>query len=199
MRVAAKVLVGLFCAISAASARSATQGTASTTSSTASFSATAQGPAPARQVQILNVSDVTITNSTRPDTSASNVGVSMPFCIVDTYQGAVLLTMTTSRALGPSNRWQMQSADNSTVPYTLGLTYADLSGSFTAGGTLTNVAVSNSIPAAKAVASTGACGSGNFKVHFTIYGASGGSPAPLPESLPAKSYTDTITMTVAPQ
>lgn len=177
----------------------ATQGDLSTISSQASFTATAQGPALARQVQILNVSDVTITNSTHPENNAGVVGVSMPFCIVDTYVGAVNLTMTTSNPLGGFNKWVLKSGDGSGVTYVLDLTYADLTGSFTPGGSLTSSSVTNLVPAGKAVASSGACGSGNFKVHFKVYDSGGFNPAPLPETLPAKTYTDTITMVVTPQ
>lgn len=180
------------CFFAAGGAQAATQGTASTTSSTASFTLSGTGPTPPRLVQVLNVSDTSFTNASRAETNGSAVGVTMAFCVVDTYSGSVQMTVSSTNPAFSGNQWALKTADDERIGYFTRVTRADLTNiqdnqNFPGQNTMTF-----GVPSAAVVASTSSCGSGNLKVHFTLASS-------MPETLPARTYSDTITLVVTPQ
>lgn len=170
----------------------AQQGTFGSTS-TGSFTLTASGPATPHQVQVLNLSDVTLTNGSRADTNSSTPGVTMTFCLVENYGGAVQLHLTNANGLFNPNGWKLTSSGGDVVSYGLSVTRA--SDGFELGTlpplyNFFDVAV----PANTAVTSTAACGTGNIKVNAVLI-----TPSTLPDTIPARTYTDVITIVATPQ
>jgi hypothetical protein len=169
-------------------ALSATQGTAGATS-TASFGITAQGPAVVRQVQVLNVADITLDNNSRSELTPSSVGATMAFCVVDNYGGGVSLTVTSANPSAGAFKWTLATTEGQTITYNASLTLADLS------LVRNNVNPSNTftgtISSGATVTSTTACGSGNLKFSVAL-------DTPMPQTLPARTYSDTITMVASP-
>jgi len=173
-------------------AHAATQGLPSTTSSQATFGITGNGPATPRQVQVLNVTDVSFSNSTRAETNATDPGATMSFCVIDTCGGQVRLSVSTSNnANGSSTHpWRIVTTDNQFQLYKFVVTKAVVSSviGLASPGSSTLTAT---VPVDSVVTSSASCGSGNVKAHIEL-----GSP--MPESLPARAYTDTITVIATP-
>lgn len=173
------------------SAQAATQGTLGPTSS-GSYVVTANGPATPAQVQVLNVSDVTLTNSSRVSWDPSRPGVSMQFCLVQTQGGAVNLSVSSASG-SDSQGWLLKTANNESVTYVADLYSVSpetrLGGSV--GGSsnyLVNVA------AGVAVTSSATCGAGNLRSDIRLVNQAG-----MPQTFPARTYTDTITIVASPQ
>jgi hypothetical protein len=171
-------------------ATAATQGTASTTSSQGSFVVTMNGPVTPRTVQVLNVADITLNNASRAEIDAALPGSTMTFCVVDTYSGATGLTVQAANGASSAG-YVAVSGDGAQSNYDLSITSATNTGSVLGKNGATPVFGVN-LAAGFAVANASACSSGNIKAHVVLR-------APMPDSLPAKSYTDTITLTLTPQ
>lgn len=167
-------------------ALAATQGSPSTTSSTGNFAVTATSPATPRQVQVLNISDIAVNNSTRADDDPSRPGATMAFCLVDSYGGTVALAATTANT--PSGSWQLRSADASAVGYEIVFRPMDNSSVYGTTGAASTLAISN--PAR--VSSTALCGGGTIKAQVHLFGN-------IPDSFPIKTYSDTVTLVLTPQ
>lgn len=172
----------------------ATQGSASTTSSSGSFIVSMQGPASPRLVQVLGISDVTMTNSSRSDLDANRPGFTMAFCVVDTYGGAVQLSASTSNGgynQGDGYGWRALHTSGAYTIYRVKFSDAASTGVF--GESHIDPTFTISLAAGNVATSSGACGGGNMKIHGTVYSGA------MPETLPARTYTDIITLTVTPQ
>lgn len=172
----------------------ATQGSASTTSSSGSLNVSMQGPAAPRQVQVLGISDVTVTNGSRSDLDANRPGFSMAFCLVDTYGGAVRLSASTANGgynQGDGFGWRALHSSGAYTIYRVKFSDAAVTGVF--GESNMDPTFTINLDASYVVTNASACGSGNVKIHGTVYSG------PMPETLPARTYTDVITLTVTPQ
>jgi hypothetical protein len=168
----------------------ATQGTLGSTSS-GTFGVAANRPATPRQVQVLNLSDVSFTNSDHPDADnqGSEIGESMRFCLVDTYAGQVRLTVSTGNNLLSYTWWQLGTTDGVLVNYAVTV---GLPGQATPIAASRNAnATSSSLTTFAAVADRSSCGSGNLVAHVYVQSA-------MPNTLPARTYTDTITVLATP-
>jgi hypothetical protein len=186
------VCVLAVCTAASFSAQAATQGTLGPTS-TGSYLLTATGPAIPRQVQVLNVSDVSLTNGTRADTDPSTPGVTMRFCLIDTYSGTVQLQLSSSNGIFNPNGWRLQSSGGDLLSYGVSVTSA-ADGSLLGSLPALSSSFTATVPPAVVVANSGACGVGNVKVNTVLI-----SPSTMPETLPARVYTDTITIVATPQ
>ncbi|MFN7571975.1 MAG: hypothetical protein ACK5TK_11070 [Betaproteobacteria bacterium] len=177
--------------ISALPAIAATQGSLGTTS-TATFGVTANGPATPRLVQVLDVEDATFNNSTQSERSPSTPGVTMTFCVVDTYAGAVTLQVSNDGTNGiDSNGFLLKATSGTTVtiyPEVTNVSVSSLWGAFSGANSFTAT-----IPAGQTVSAAAACGVGNVKIHVSL-------PASqtLPETIGGTSFTTTITMVATP-
>lgn len=180
------------CSATTVPALAATQGTLGPTS-TGSYVITATRPATPRQVQVLNISDVSLTNITRADTDPSTPGVTMRFCLIDTYSGTVQLQLSSTNGVFNPNGWRLQSTGGDLLSYGVSVTSASDGAVL---GTLPPLSPSFgfSVPPTVVVANSGACGAGNVKVNTVLI-----SPSTMPETIPARVYTDTITIVATPQ
>jgi hypothetical protein len=172
-------------------AGAATQGTPSSTSSTGSFVFTANAPATPRLVQVLNISDVTVDNSSRALKGPSNVpGGTMSFCVVDTYVGTVGLSISSTNYTG-TNGWNVRaSSDGSRLEYDV---LAETPSETTLGASSPSAAsFAVSMGPTRVVGDSSQCSTGNIRMHLNL-------KATMPTSLPAKSYTDTVTIVATPQ
>jgi hypothetical protein len=174
-------------------ATAATQGTASTTSSQGSFVVTMNGPVTPRTVQVLNVADITLNNASRAEIDAALPGSTMTFCVVDTYSGATQLIVQSANGAN-SFGWNAVSNDGAQTQsyYDLSITSAANTGSILGKNAAPSPSFGVPLAAGLAVGSTSACSSGNIKAHVVLRAA-------MPDSLPAKTYIDTITLIVTPQ
>jgi hypothetical protein len=172
-------------------AQAASQGVASTTSSSGSFVVTANGPATPRTVQVLNLSDATFSNTNRPDNDANFIGTTMTFCVVDTYGGASSISLTSANG-GLGNGWSLNSPAGSAVTYRVALTTAGLASLAQTPSDGTNTFSAN-LNAGIAATSPSTCGTGNLKANIYLLGG------PMPETLPARTYSDTITVVLTAQ
>lgn len=168
----------------------ANQGSLGSTS-TGSLTLTAQGPALPRQVQVTGLSDPIFTNSDRSEFDGTKPGFTMLFCVVDTYSGA--LSLNVASAGGPqANGWRLVSSGGQSVVYRAVFKAANsptlLGDSWSAG-----TSFSFSIPIGISVADAAACGTGNMKANFVLINGD------MPQTLPAVSYTDTLTFVLSPQ
>jgi hypothetical protein len=156
-------IAAVVASVGALSAQAATQGNPSTTSSQADFIVTAAGPATPRVVQVLNVSDVTITNTTRTQVEATKPGITMAFCLVDTYGGTVRLNVASTNGVG---EFRLLSSGGVRLKYLVRIT--DPSNSTNFGGEVTS-ATSFSVPvtAVGTVSNASNCGAGGTtKAHI---------------------------------
>ncbi|MFN9211276.1 MAG: hypothetical protein ACK6DI_10370 [Betaproteobacteria bacterium] len=186
-----KLIIALAAGLSLSSAiEAATQGELSTTASTATFNITGQGPATPRRVQVLNVSDVTFSNATHPQFNPASIGATMTFCVVDTYGGSVGLSFTSSNGADGTVNWIMKTPANEQETYRLRIELArgPLLGSNPGGSGSFSVTVPNS----DVITSPASCGTGNIAAQ--IY-----RDTPMPETLPARTYGDTISVVATPQ
>jgi len=182
------LILGLSFAASAPFA--ATQGSLGSTSS-GTFGVAANGPATPRQVQVLNLSDVSFNNADHPDAGnqGSEIGKSMRFCLVDTYVGQVQLTVNTGNNLLSNTWWQLRTTDGVLINYAVAV---GLPGQVTPIQASRNAnATSFSFTTFAAVADSSSCGSGNLVAHVYVQSA-------MPNTLPARTYTDTITVLATP-
>jgi hypothetical protein len=153
---------------------------------------TASGPAAPRLVQILNVSDVTLTNNTVSERYPGTAGISAPACVVDTYGGAVQIVVTNSNGVQGNNAFILSGPSGEVIQFRSGITdlsSATLYGQY--GGSSSQFTAT--VPAGATATSAGACGAGNIRFHSYLFGISA-----LPETIPAKNYTTTITMVASP-
>lgn len=182
----ARLALPVLLALATSPVFAAQQGSLGTTS-TATYEITANGPVLPRLVQILNVSEV-ITTSTRAERVASSPGATASACVVDTYGGAVSLTVSNALANGnTADGWVLKASTGDTIIFRTEVT--DMSNSAIYGGFQggSNSFVAR-IPAGSTVSSSGSCGTGTIKLHdFFIGGQT------MPETFPARSYT-TITL-----
>ncbi|MFN7570160.1 MAG: hypothetical protein ACK5TK_01705 [Betaproteobacteria bacterium] len=98
-------------------------------SSTGSLNVTANAPPPPRLVQVLNLDDLTLNNSSPvPHGGYGSKGTSDNFCVVETTGGAVSLQVAISTGPAESGLWRLNATDSSgaTVPMNLVLTRPDL-------------------------------------------------------------------------
>jgi hypothetical protein len=167
-----------------------TQGTPSSTSSTGSFVFTANAPATPRLVQVLNISDITVDNSSRALKGPSNVpGGTMSFCVVDTYVGTVGLSISSTNYTG-ANGWNVRASDGSRLEYDV---LAETPSETTLGASSPSAAsFAVSMGPSRVVGDSSQCSTGNIRLHLNL-------KATMPTSLPAKSYTDTVTLVATPQ
>lgn len=179
--IAAIALVGNTCALAAS------QGTASGTSSTGNFLLTAQGPATPRTVQILGLTDPTLTNASRAEVDTSNPGVTTSFCIVDTYSGSVSLSVSSGSGSGA---FQVVAGDGTRLQYLIRIT--DPTNATNYGGDVTTATSFTRPITSGTVSSSASCGTGNYKAHIRLTQV-------MPETIPARNYTDTVTFVVTPQ
>jgi hypothetical protein len=177
-------------ALGSAAAMAANQGQLGSTS-TADFGITAQGPVLPRQVQILNVVDMTLTNSTRSEVDATYPGATMYFCAIDTYSGAMSITVTSANgaSANPVSRWLLKTTSNDLLDYTARLALA--SNNNIIGNTQSGNSFTATVTAGYTVSGAGACGSGNLKFHVNLDTA-------MPQTFPARNYIDTVTMVASP-
>jgi hypothetical protein len=169
-------------------AMAATQGTVSTTSSQGSVLVTMNGPATPRTVQVLNLSDITLSNASRAEIDAAPPGSTMAFCVIDSYSGATQLTV---QAANGSNTigWNARSTDGAPIFFDLSITSATNTGNILGQNVVPAASFSVSLAAGFAVANASLCSSGNVKAHVVARAA-------MPDTLPAKTYTETITLTL---
>ncbi len=184
-------VVAVLSASASLSTHAAQQGTLGATS-TGSFTLTADGPAAPRLVQVLNLSDLTFNNSTRADSFAGAPGATMRFCLVDTYGGAVQLQLSNSNGFSNPNGWKLLSSGGDQVAYTVSVTNAN-DGSLLGGLPPASTSFFANAPSGVAVTNSTACGVGNIKFNAVLE-----NPTLLPETVPARSYTDTITIVATP-
>lgn len=158
-------------------ADAATQGSPSTTSSTGSFVFTANGPATPRLVQVLNISDVTVDNSSR----AIKGPGSMTFCVVDTYDGTVGLSIS-STDYTAVNGWNVRAAsDGSRLEYDV---LAETPSESTLGASSpSGASFAVSLSPTWVVTDSSQCSTGNIRLHLNL-------KATMPTSLPAKTYSN---------
>jgi hypothetical protein len=171
-------------------ANAATQGTASTTSSQGSFVVTMNGPVTPRAVQVLNIADITLNNASRSEIDAALPGSTMTFCVVDSYSGATQIIVQAANG-GSSSGYVAVSGDGAQSFYDLSITSAANTGTVL-GKNDAGTSFAVALAAGFAVVNASACSSGNLKAHVVLRAA-------MPNSLPAKSYTDTLTLTLTPQ
>jgi hypothetical protein len=183
----ARILVAAIALTGSACALAASQGTASGTSSTGNFLLTAQGPATPRTVQVLGLSDPTLTNTSRAEVDSSNPGVTTAFCIVDTYSGSVSLTVSTGSGSG---QFQVVAGDGTRLQYLIRIT--DPTNATNYGGDVTTATSFTRPITSGTVNNSSNCGSGNYKAHIRLTQF-------MPETIPARTYTDTVTFVVTPQ
>jgi hypothetical protein len=188
LRFAAITLVS----ISAPPAIAATQGSLGS-SSAATLVVTANGPATPRLVQVLDVEDATLTNSTQSERSPSTPGVTMTFCVVDTYAGAVNLRVSNDPVNGTSSSgWLLKAASGSaTIPFVPEIMNPSISALY--GAFNESNSFNAGITAGQTVSNAAACGAGNVKLHISLpVGQT------LPETVGGTTYTTTVTMIATP-
>ncbi len=181
-------LATLALALVAGAASAATQGTLGATSTGTFVNTFGAG---ARQVQILNLSDATVTPVSGNITWVNGdlvKGVQDKFCVVDTAAGAVLLKFVSSNGMGPLSHIRVaKTAAGVALPtaYTLGVGTAKL----TVSAALHTTGFV--VPAGTTVSAAANCGAGNVMKGITPDGG---------KVLPASSeiYTDTVTVTATP-
>ncbi|RZM04097.1 MAG: hypothetical protein EOP73_03135 [Variovorax sp.] len=154
-----------FLALAAVSgmAGAATQGTLGATS-TGTFTNTFTG-AP-RQVQVLDLKDATMTPTSGNVTNAvvtGKPGVTDRFCVVDTYGGAVKLTLTSNHGRASALAHNAKSVAGTTLVFNQSLMIDGGASSITDLDTTGFV-----VPATKVVQSAGACGSGNVAKSISL-------------------------------
>lgn len=180
------------CLLATASlAGAATQGSLSSTSSSGTIGVTANRPVLQRQVQILGISDVTISSTTSSELAIlSGQGSTTAFCIVDTYGEALSMQVSPSAGGRAFGNWGLIDGSGNVVRYRV--TFTNASRSTTYGASGPGYPLTVSLPAGLAVTASGSCGSGNMKAHFDMVSA-------LPQTYPARASTDALTLTITPQ
>jgi hypothetical protein len=177
-------IVGSF---TASAAHAASQGNLGSTS-TASFSMTVQAPVIPRQVQVLNISDVTFNNDTRSERDPGRPGATMAFCVVDTNGGSVNLNITNAYSDGNFN-WTARTSAGEEIQFQLDLTDMQVSNLW---GSATGTTYLATIPNTYVQSTSAACGAGNIKIHPRLYVFS------MPQTFPAKTYATIITIVASP-
>lgn len=197
-RSAPSVVFALTAALFVSSAGAATQGTLGS-SSTGSLSVTANAPPPPRLVQVLNLSDVTLTNSLGAPTYAFSTvvegaitnGTTFNFCVVETTGGNASLTLTSSNGgnNGDGSFRLVHAGSGTFVKYKVALTDINTAGVVDAKSDANGSSFITTIPSSLVRTSAAACSTDNLKLHLGF------------RTLPSTglSYADTITITVSPQ
>ncbi|MFN7572350.1 MAG: hypothetical protein ACK5TK_13005 [Betaproteobacteria bacterium] len=181
--------IALFVAgcFTAGTALAATQGQLGNTS-TANFSLTVQAPVIPRQVQVLNVSDISFNNSSRSERDSSRPGATMAFCVVDTNGGSVNLSITNSYADG-TFAWTAQTPEGENIQFQIDLTDFAVVNLW---GSILGTTYLATVPTTFVSSTAGACGAGNIKIHPRLY------ISDMPQTFPAKTYSTTMTIVASP-
>ncbi len=195
MRTHALLVAGLGLMFSGAFA--ATQGTLGATSQ-GSFTNTFNGTV-APQVQILGLSDATVTPSTGQvqifeGSPSNNYGVADHFCVVNTTGGAVTMSVSSDRYSGGS--LAAVSAGGSELQYAM---IMHVTGDVSNFRDFNASATDWTMPAGTTVTSAAQCGMGNVRKAIYHIAIDGGMIAagPLPGN--GNVYVGTVTITVTPQ
>lgn len=167
------------------SAFAATQGSLSTTSSTGSYSVTVTGPLAQRQIQVLNISDIAFSSTDMSTYYPSRPGKGSAFCIVDTYGGGLQMTI----ASGNGANWVVKDGNGNELGYTTYLTWTD--GTAINHSNAGSASFTSNLAAGRAAASSASCGSGNIRIEAYMNNL-------MPETVPVRTYTDTVTITMIP-
>jgi hypothetical protein len=187
-------LLVLVAAAMASPAFAATDGNLGSTSQ-GSFTNTFTAPPPPRYVQVLNLTDTIYDNSSSGaelGPVAGEKGGTSLFCVVETTGGAMSATVTSLRPSPQQNYFQARASDGATLSYFFRILNANNQGGVAEGSPQSgSSSFTFSIPGYLVRTSASDCTSlgNNMKKHvgFSTLAADG------------RTFTDTITITVAPQ